>query len=122
MRCPAYALIDRPRPPRTAVPVTDVAADGGAAAAAEHHHRHSVRTVSIFRQLPDPPARDAAARVDPRVDRDVAAECDAAAAVDGGGAGGVVVVGAVLGSTVRGADFAPFRDRGMPAGGRRRFG
>lgn len=120
MRCPAYALIDRPRPPRTAVPVTDVAADGGAAAAAaEHHHRHSVRTVSIFRQLPDPPARDAAARVDPRVDRDVA-ECDAAAAVDDGGAG--VVVGAVLGSTVRGADFAPFRDRGMPAGGRRRFG
>lgn len=116
MRCPAYALIDHPRPPRTAVPVTDVAADGGAAA--EHLLRHSVRTVSIVRQLPDPPARDAAARVDPRVDRDVA-ECDAA--VDGGGAGVVVAAGAVLGSTVRGASSAPFRDRGKPAGGHRPF-
>lgn len=115
MRCPAYALIDRPRRPTKAVPpVTDVAVDGAAAAAAGHPH--SSRTESIFRQLPGPPE----IQDGHRVDRDAAGD-DAVAAEDDGV---VVVVAAadVLGSTWRAAGSVPSRDPEKPAGGHRRFG
>lgn len=108
MRCPAYALIDRPRRPTKAVPpVTDVAVDGAAAVGP----LRSARTESIFRQLPGPPE----SQDGHRVDRDVVAGDDVAE--DDG-----VVVAVVLGSTWRAAGSVPSRDRGKPAGGHRRFG